>query len=711
MVCIILIFNVSVSAEDFVYNGKDKLVFSRFLMLESARNDGQLLEMNDSTPGVVSYTGGTLPSTLEIGNVMYTFTSFFTVSEIADITDISLYMGLTEYPYTLYLNGAEIFRKGRNTPENYNSSMRAAYGVLLPPSLLRKTDRNEIVLQIYPRGETSALDIVYLDTPENVSLAVFIRNFIGINLIQGAFVLSLIIGLYFFILYLAEKQRQRDRLIFALFCFSYFFASIAIATHHDTNNEVLMENLSKFGLLLSVTFILRFFIVFTRVFNTNTALAIVLYACGFVSAIGSLIQPSKTALTVWFSAAIAFVIVPQLLLCIVILCIAICKNKQKAALFLLFAFSVMIAAVVHDVSYLARDALPYAWLITYGYFSIVLAIFALLAEEQARMYHESLQSEADILVDRNRIRMLNEQLIKQKDSFFRFVPTEFLQLLGRNSVVDIKLGDSSLRFLTILFTDIRRFTSMAEGMLPMEIFEFLNAYLFRMEKAVQGNRGFVDKYIGDGVMALFPSDNGGPAKGKSESADNSLRAVLRIKRELHAFNEEKKAQNILPIQIGVGVNTGDVTLGTVGSETRLDTTVIGDAVNLASRLESLTKYYRTQNLISEYTVESLLKPEEFCLRQIDTVSVPGRSGPLRVYELLDPEISSDLNKKESMADFAEALLLYRAREFDKARAIFLKLLENDPDDHVPLVYVERCEAYQQNMPDSSWTGIFRIIEK
>ncbi len=642
---------------------------------------------------------------------MYTFKVLFSILEVPSTEFISLYMGLTEFPYAIYLNGSEIFRKGRNTDTYYNSSMRAAYEIFLPPALLRRGGPNEIVLQAYPRSEKTSLDILYIDSPENISQAVFLRNFVGINLIQGAMVLSLIIGLYFFILYLAEKKRQKTRFIFALFCFGFFFATISIATFHDTSNEQLMENLSKLGLLLSSTFILRFFMEFTGVLNRLKAVRIFVTSLGCIMAFSFLFQRSKEALTSWFSLAILVVVAPYLFLCLVILAIAIIQHRQKGLGLLLTGFTVMIVAVIHDVLYLSANALPYAWLITYGFFSIVLSIFALLAEEQARLYHESLQSEADILVDRNRIRMLNDELVKQKDSFFRFVPTEFLQLLGRTSVVDIKLGDSTLRYLTIMFTDIRRFTSIAEGMLPMEIFEFLNSYLFRMEKAVLLNGGFVDKYIGDGVMALFSSDEGKEAGKNPMSADNSLRAALHIKRELHIFNKEIEARHILPIQIGIGINTGDVTLGTVGSDTRLDTTVIGDAVNLSSRLESLTKLYRTQTLISENTVLALERQEDFSLRLIDTVSVPGRIKSVKIFELLDPTIEADALIMTALQDFTDAVSLYRAGNFAEALSLFNRLIERNPGDHVPVIYAERCRTFQKNMPDGSWDGVFRINEK
>jgi len=373
-------------------------------------------------------------------------------------------------------------------------------------------------------------------------------------------------------------------------------------------------------------------------------------------------------------------------------------------LFLLGSFVIMVCAVSHDISYLVRSQLPFAWLTTYGYFGIVITAFALLAQEQALNYHKSIQSGVDLLIDRNRIRALNEEIIKQKDSFFRFVPTQFLELLGHKSVVDIKAGDSSLRKLTVLFSDIRNFTTISEGLMPIEIFEFLNSYLSRMENAVLRNNGFVDKYIGDAIMALYSSEN----DTENSCADNALRSVLMINIELSEFNRFIISKGFSSVNIGIGINTGEVTLGTVGSENRLDTTVIGDAVNLASRLETLTKLYRTRNLVSEYTINNIKSSGEFHFRMVDYLSVPGRKAPLRVYELLDPVI--DRLKYEQSDEFKIAQTHYQNMNFDAAMNCFRKISHENPDDNLPLLYMQRCSELMQYIPDN-WDGVYRIDSK
>lgn len=162
----------------------------------------------------------------------------------------------------------------------------------------------------------------------------------------------------------------------------------------------------------------------------------------------------------------------------------------------------------------------------------------------------------------------------------RFVPNEFISLLGHKSLADVKLGEQVYQEMSILFTDIRNFTALSEALTPQENFQFINHYLSWMEPAIIENRGFIDKYMGDAIMALF-----------SGTADDAVKAGISLLVRLQQFNEERVKEGWEPIKIGIGINTGSLLLGTVGGTQRMDTTVISDAVNLASRLEGLTKQY------------------------------------------------------------------------------------------------------------------------
>jgi len=209
-------------------------------------------------------------------------------------------------------------------------------------------------------------------------------------------------------------------------------------------------------------------------------------------------------------------------------------------------------------------------------------------------------------------------------AYQRFVPRQFLHFLEKLSIIDVELGDQVQLEMSVLFSDIRDFTTLSEKMTPKDNFQFINAYLSRMEPAILENNGFIDKYIGDAIMALF-----------SGSADEAVNAGLAMLQQLQLYNQERVESGETPIKIGIGINTGNLMLGTVGGQNRMDTTVISDAVNLASRVESLTKNYGVSLLITQHTYARLLNPSHYVIRPIDTVKVKGKSELVTVYEVLN----------------------------------------------------------------------------
>jgi class 3 adenylate cyclase len=220
---------------------------------------------------------------------------------------------------------------------------------------------------------------------------------------------------------------------------------------------------------------------------------------------------------------------------------------------------------------------------------------------------------------RERISRTARRINETAESFSRFVPHEFLTFLGKTNIEDIRLGDQVHREMTILFSDIRSYTSLSEKMTPQQNIDFLNSYLMSVSPVIRKNGGFIDKYIGDAIMALFPGD-----------PDDALEAAKGIHRQLEEFNAIRKLGGEEPIAVGVGIHTGNLMLGTIGEANRLDTTVISDAVNTASRLESLTKEHGVRVIISRETRERLKK--DYPLREIGSVRVKGKNEPVVIYE-------------------------------------------------------------------------------
>jgi len=287
------------------------------------------------------------------------------------------------------------------------------------------------------------------------------------------------------------------------------------------------------------------------------------------------------------------------------------------------------------------------------------------------------------------------------DSFARFVPKQFLNFLGHESIVDVGLGDAVQKNFTVLFTDIRGFTTLSESMTAEENFRFLNSYLRKMGPLIHSNHGFIDKFIGDAIMALFP-----------ESAADALQASIDMRRALYPFNQSRIQQGFDPITMGIGLHSGNLMLGTVGSEDRLDTTVIGDTVNLASRLESMTKTFKISILLSDSVRALLPDHHHFRLREIDTVRVKGRTNPVVVYEAYDGDPEALLlDKEKSLKSYQEALGYYKIGKFDHALSIFQELSREFPEDNVPQMYVRRCIKLKENPPGPGWRGISRMVMK
>ncbi|MBD1838627.1 HAMP domain-containing protein [Coleofasciculus sp. FACHB-64] len=216
------------------------------------------------------------------------------------------------------------------------------------------------------------------------------------------------------------------------------------------------------------------------------------------------------------------------------------------------------------------------------------------------------------------------KLQKTLKSFEHFVPDKFLAVIAPEGIENIQVGVSATRTMTILFCDIRGYSSMAEQMTPQQTFSFLNDFLECMGLPIEESGGFIDKYIGDAIMALFDD----------EGTDSAVRAAILMQQTLSRFNEARMQKGLPAIAVGIGIHRGEVVMGTVGFTSRIDSTVVGDSVNLASRLEGLTKQYNCNILVTESVVNSLYHPESFYLGLVDkSVKVKGKDEAIAIYEV------------------------------------------------------------------------------
>jgi CHASE2 domain-containing sensor protein/class 3 adenylate cyclase/CheY-like chemotaxis protein/nitrogen-specific signal transduction histidine kinase len=292
-------------------------------------------------------------------------------------------------------------------------------------------------------------------------------------------------------------------------------------------------------------------------------------------------------------------------------------------------------------------------------------------------------------------------LAKLTAAYGRFVPHNFLRFLGKDSILDVELGNNVQQEMTVLFSDIRSFTTLSESMTPQQAFKFINSYLSRVSPFIREHHGFIDKYIGDAIMALFP-----------QSADDAVQAALAMQRAIITYNQHRNNSGYVPIAIGMGLHTGNLMLGTVGESERMDTTVIADAVNLASRLEGLTKLYGVGILVSEDTLYKLDDLDNYRFRFLDRVRVKGKNQPVSIYEIYE-ETLNELNqfKTHTKIQFEQGVADYYSRDFDKAQQLFEEVLAIDPQDTAARLYVKRCEQYRNQNFAGDWEGVTDLDSK
>lgn len=258
---------------------------------------------------------------------------------------------------------------------------------------------------------------------------------------------------------------------------------------------------------------------------------------------------------------------------------------------------------------------------------------------------------------------------------------------------------------TVLFSDIRSFTTFTEELGAQGTVQLLNEYFTVMVECIQREGGMLDKFIGDAIMAVF-----GTPLAHEDDEDRAMRSAISMMQNLVQFNAERQKHNKMPIDIGIGINTDVIVSGNIGSPKRMDYTVIGDGVNLASRLESATKQYGAHILIAEKTFRKLRGT--YRIREVDWVKVKGKNEPVAVYEVLDYHSEESFpNMVELLPYFKAALGRYREGRFDDALTSFERCLGYNPKDKLSKIYVERCHYLKQSPPEGQWDGVWVMKEK
>jgi len=322
---------------------------------------------------------------------------------------------------------------------------------------------------------------------------------------------------------------------------------------------------------------------------------------------------------------------------------------------------------------------------------VTLALQSSTAIESAMLYEKNIRE----------AREREEAMLRIHEVTKKFVPHEFIKSLGKETLTDVKLGDQVEKIVTVLFTDIRDFTTLSEKMTPEENFHFVSSFNARLGPVIRSNNGFINQYLGDSIMAIFP-----------ENPEDALRAAVGMQKAVHELNKERKELGLSSIRAGIGMHTGSLIMGITGDEFRMDAATISDTVNTAARIESLTKYYKSPLLLSDHTLQYLNGQNNFHFRHLGSVKLKGKNNLLSIVECINGFDELQFQRKlQTLQLFSTAMSSYQDQQFENALQNFQTILTNDPDDLTAHYFLNNTKKYLREGVPTNWTGAEEMISK
>ncbi len=490
----------------------------------------------------------------------------------------------------------------------------------------------------------------------------------------------LIIAIHYLTIYL-HRKKDSVSLYFSLFCFSIALRTLVIGERylHHILPQVPWEIMRRVEFWTmhfpTALFCLFIYHLYNAEYPKKIIKAVVITALAFAGLVLIIPAPffTYTALPfeIFILAAAGY---------IVYVVIRAIQNKREGAFVILLGCIVLFMTLINDILY-DNSIIQTVRLIPVGLFFFLFSQAILLSKRSANAY--------------TKIENLSAHLSEMNESLKRFVPYEFLQFLERNNIVEIRLGDQVLKRMTILFSDVRSFTTISEKMTPQDNFNFINNYLEKISPAITQNNGFIDKYVGDAIMALFPKDS-----------DDAIRAAITMQHYVEDFNNHCLNKSYPSITVGIGAHTGSLMLGTIGNEDRMETTVISDTVNIASRMENLTKWYGAGIIISQEMINASRDPEAYHYRSLGAVQVKGKKKPVSIIEMLDglPEELFEI-KMETKDFFETGISHFQQREIKQAKKFFAKVLKKNSNDSAAAIFIKRCNHLIDTGIPKEWSGV------
>lgn len=571
--------------------------------------------------------------------------------------------------YSLFINGKFIARNGIVSKDPSNS--KPEFFPIITREFIAE-GKLEILMHIsnYEHREGGFWYSILLGKEANIKL--FREDSLLLDLFLCGSIL--IMGIYHIGLFIIRKK-DYSPLFFGMFCLVIIFRLLSQSEKYIVHifPEISFRRLNQMEYLsyyLALPSFASFiYTLFPREFNKKILLVIWAIVISFCSSVIFASTNFYTSIVIYFHL-FTVVCIFQILYILIKAHI----NKRESVLMLLFGTLILVGGTVNDILH-SIELIHTSYIVPHSLLGFIFIQSFVLSVRFSKAFYEN-------------EKLINE-MVKINNVHKRFVPTEFLEILGKKNFSEIKLGDQIQKKMTILFSDIRDFTSISEKMNPKENFEFINYYLSRMGPLVRKHNGFIDKFIGDAIMALY------------DSPDDAIRSALEMQKELVHINHTLQAKGKMQMEVGIGIHSGNLMMGVVGEEERFDGTVISDAVNVASRIEGLTKLYHSKILVSEDVLLELQDDFPFSFIKIDMVKVKGKSIVFGIYEILD-----DLDSKEvellsqTKLAFETGIECYMSQEFKEAKQLFEKVLAIYPKHSSANLYLDRCiKALQTSQSD------------
>jgi len=644
-------------------------------------NQSEMAEMaahEFDVPGFEPYYGEKLPDPISGGENYYVFKTTFSVSTDCVDKDITLYFNPLYTPFAVRVNNIVIYQSGIYSDGIYSTGTALAAHVPLAAGLIYYSEdnapiENVLVIEAFPQYERNPLPEFSIAEFSINEKRAFIKNLLTSHLVLTAQVLSLLIAGYHFFLFFSRGRKDIKYLYFTLLCLSFFLAYINVGFVFSSAHYTLLEKLSRIGQVFCFPFFAVFMLESVGLFGDKKKYIIFnLLGYSALCALYIALQETKQSVNETYSLMTNLNTIPILAGSIVILSYVVFFKKNIKVVPLFIIALTVAGSSLRDLFVLQSGTVPLFWAAPYSFMLMVILIYVML--------------------------IIEENFIQ--GAFSRYLAPEVISEIVKDPN-KLNLGGEK-REMTAIFTDIQGFSAISEQLDPSHLVRLLNKYLTKMSDIIMEHLGTIDKYMGDAIIAFF----GAPLFNAEHSA-LACRSALAIKAAERELNKTIINEKLSPVPIftRIGINTGEMVVGNMGAEKKMDYTIMGNAVNLASRIEGVNKYYHTGGiLISEYTRAKI--GDEFPLRRIDRVRVVGINTPLRLYELLPMD-----TEQRSVKIWEKAIDLYELKDFRKAFGLFVSLLKRYPNDNAARVYALRCKAFVKTPPPEDWDAVKNLTNK